>query len=143
MMRFVTMIAIVTTSCGGNSEIVIENNTSVEIDTGVIRAMVYRMCPTCDGKLKIEIYPESSRQEVMKCGRRGEFNFGPFRTDTIRLLVNNEGYCVTEQLHALSHELVHWRLKHLTGDTNSAHDAIDWYLKDALNEEFSCQDSAR
>lgn len=137
-MRFVTVIAALITACGGSLDIEIENNTDVYIDTGVIRAMAHRMCPTCDGGLKVEIHYQSDAPRIMKTGSKyGEAEYGPGRTDTIRLLLFG-GDCVVDQLHGYAHELVHWRLKKLTGDGNSMHDAIDWYLEDKLNEEFAC-----
>jgi hypothetical protein len=111
-------------------QVIVHNDSGVSASEYEINSMATLICPTCD-PVDVWLIPFTQPQRMRLHG------YGEYEAfdDEKHIRVIYPGRCWHK---ALAHELLHWKLHCLTGDSDHDHAALDWALVDVVLEMYPC-----
>jgi len=124
-MKFLLVMSLSCIACAsGDIEIINDTPNVAHLDD--VESMALRVCSSCGG-LRIRLI---DLQDARPWG--SEYVHGPGKTPEIHVIYMG---CLCKS--SLAHELIHWKLDQLTGDSDTTHSELDWALVPVINEEFA------
>jgi len=127
-MRITTLSLLALSACM-SGPITVTNETAFDVDLAQVLMMADRVCPWCSGPLDVHLVDSTDTGT-------SEYVYGGGHTPQINALFRGDLVGAGERHCGLAHELIHWRLHELTGDSDPDHGELDWYLIDNIETEF-------